>query len=107
MPARRARNLSLKTKEPRRLQKTPGFEHFAIGGEGGIRTHGEFPHTRFPSVPIRPLSHSSRLQHPEVPQRKLTRYRESSPGWNVTAGSCATSACEPSQDGNVAALNEA
>ena len=30
-----------------------------VSGEGGIRTHGEFPHTRFPSVPIRPLSHPS------------------------------------------------
>ena len=29
------------------------------GGGSGIRTHGEFPHTRFPSVPIRPLSHPS------------------------------------------------
>ena len=28
-------------------------------GEGGIRTHGESPHTRFPVVPIRPLSHLS------------------------------------------------
>ena len=28
-------------------------------GGSGIRTHGEFPHTRFPSVPIRPLSHVS------------------------------------------------
>src|SRR5690242_3487477 len=30
------------------------------GGGSGIRTHGELPHTRFPSVPIRPLSHPSR-----------------------------------------------
>ena len=30
------------------------------GGEGGIRTHGRLPFTRFPSVPIRPLSHLSR-----------------------------------------------
>ena len=30
------------------------------GGEGGIRTHGMLPFTRFPSVPIRPLSHPSR-----------------------------------------------
>ena len=28
-------------------------------GGGGIRTHGRLPFTRFPSVPIRPLSHSS------------------------------------------------
>ena len=30
------------------------------GGGSGIRTHGGLPHTRFPSVPIRPLSHPSR-----------------------------------------------
>ena len=30
-----------------------------LGGGSGIRTHGELPHTRFPSVPIRPLSHPS------------------------------------------------
>ena len=29
------------------------------GGGGGIRTHGDLRHTRFPSVPIRPLSHPS------------------------------------------------
>lgn len=29
------------------------------GGGGGIRTHGPLQVTRFPSVPIRPLSHSS------------------------------------------------
>jgi hypothetical protein len=29
------------------------------GGGGGIRTHGRLPYTRFPSVPVRPLSHSS------------------------------------------------
>lgn len=28
-------------------------------GEGGIRTLGGLPHTRFPVVPIRPLSHPS------------------------------------------------
>lgn len=30
-------------------------------GGSGIRTHGGLPHTRFPSVPIRPLSHPSGL----------------------------------------------
>ena len=29
------------------------------GGGSGIRTHGRLPFTRFPSVPIRPLSHPS------------------------------------------------
>ena len=33
-------------------------------GGSGIRTHGELPHTRFPSVPIRPLSHPSRGPRP-------------------------------------------
>ena len=30
------------------------------GGGGGIRTHGGLHLTRFPSVPIRPLSHPSK-----------------------------------------------
>ena len=29
------------------------------GGEGGIRTLDELPHTRFPSVRLRPLGHLS------------------------------------------------
>ena len=29
------------------------------GGESGIRTHGRLPHTRFPSVRLRPLGHLS------------------------------------------------
>ena len=33
--------------------------YLSRGGGGGIRTHGRLPFTRFPSVPIRPLSHSS------------------------------------------------
>ena len=32
---------------------------FAESGEGGIRTLGTFPPTRFPVVPNRPLSHLS------------------------------------------------
>ena len=37
-----------------------GTLSYAVGGGGGgIRTHGRLPFTRFPSVPIRPLSHSS------------------------------------------------
>ncbi len=32
-----------------------------VSGGSGIRTHGGLPHTRFPSVPIRPLSHPSRM----------------------------------------------
>ena len=33
--------------------------HGVHRGGSGIRTHGGLPHTRFPSVPIRPLSHPS------------------------------------------------
>ena len=29
------------------------------GGKGGIRTHGTFPYTRFPSVLLKPLGHLS------------------------------------------------
>ncbi len=36
-----------------------------LSGGGGIRTHGKFPYTRFPSVPVRPLSHSSLVVGPE------------------------------------------
>ena len=32
---------------------------YNTGGEGGIRTHGTLPHTRFPSVLLRPLGHLS------------------------------------------------
>ena len=42
-----------------RAASPSGFERESFGGGSGIRTHGEFPHTRFPSVPIRPLSHPS------------------------------------------------
>lgn len=31
------------------------------GGEGGIRTHGRLPYTRFPSVLFKPLRHLSLL----------------------------------------------
>ena len=34
------------------------------GGGGGIRTHGDLRLTRFPSVPIRPLSHPSQITSP-------------------------------------------
>ena len=34
--------------------------HLCHGGRGGIRTHGGLHLTRFPSVPIRPLSHPSK-----------------------------------------------
>ena len=40
-----------------------GHNLHSSGGRGGIRTHGSFHFTRFPSVPIRPLSHSSVREH--------------------------------------------
>ena len=42
------------------------------GGGSGIRTHGRLPFTRFPSVPVRPLSHSSWCE-PKPTRRGLTR----------------------------------
>jgi hypothetical protein len=36
------------------------FDRRDHGGGGGIRTHGGLHLTRFPSVPIRPLSHPSK-----------------------------------------------
>ena len=44
----------------------PPFERTPLerthGGRGGIRTHGGLHLTRFPSVPIRPLSHPSSIR---------------------------------------------
>ena len=99
-----------------------------LGGGGGIRTHGTFRFTRFPSVPIRPLSHSSSLSVAELcchsrsltePTRRPVRHgriserTRSAPWvvwvpylfWQVVVGSCATEACEPSQGRKAAALS--
>jgi hypothetical protein len=56
------------------------------GGESGIRTHGRFPYTRFPSVRLRPLGHLSEnlLSRTAVPScplgmegpRRAVGYRE-------------------------------
>ena len=35
------------------------LERTRLGGEKGIRTLGELPHTDFPGLPIKPLSHLS------------------------------------------------
>ena len=43
----------------RRTSPIPRPNLKPICGGSGIRTHGGLPHTRFPSVPIRPLSHPS------------------------------------------------
>jgi hypothetical protein len=42
------------------------------GGGGGIRTHGGFHLTRFPSVPIRPLSHPSSPEEGRHNARNVT-----------------------------------
>ena len=56
-----------------------------IGGGGGIRTHGDLRLTRFPSVPIRPLSHPSkvckslmrrRIEATAVGHEQVGRYRQ-------------------------------
>ena len=44
----------------RQLHRIVVGERCRHSGGGGIRTHGGLPLTRFPSVPIRPLSHPSR-----------------------------------------------
>ena|GEM_PF-1532891 len=55
------------------------------GGGGGIRTHGDLRLTRFPSVPIRPLSHPSkvceslmmrRIEATAERRKPVERYRE-------------------------------
>ena len=78
------------------------------GGGSGIRTHGGLPHTRFPSVPIRPLSHPSWVA-PVAPGRADAGGAQAilspSPLSHVVVGSCATGAREPSQGRKAAALS--
>ncbi len=52
------------------------------GGGSGIRTHGRLPFTRFPSVPIRPLSHPSLVSRHDrnVGTRRLAR-PSANPAW--------------------------
>ena len=52
----------------RRGGTQPAANPAVVGGGGGIRTHGRLPFTRFPSVPIRPLSHPSPGEARVVPQ---------------------------------------
>ena len=55
-------------------RKQPG-ENSTTGGGGGIRTHGSLRFTRFPSAPIRPLSHPSepsRRRWRRVDERRLS-----------------------------------
>ena len=69
-PRRRGRRRGRARHGPRRARSGHRVDIGAIelivgagrrhGGGSGIRTHGRLPFTRFPSVPIRPLSHPSR-----------------------------------------------
>ena len=81
---------------------------YGHGGGGGIRTHGDLRLTRFPSVPIRPLSHPSRDCVTKVigKARTLTqRYRYGTlPSSEVAVGSCATDARESGQGRKTAAF---
>ena len=81
---------------------------------GGIRTHGDLRLTRFPSVPIRPLSHPSQVANRVIMRlwkviadhSMLTqRYRVSTlPSSEVAVGSCATDARESGQGRKTAAF---
>ena len=58
------------------------FDRRDHGGGGGIRTHGGLHLTRFPSVPIRPLSHPSKddavahqFRVEAIGERRLTSWR--------------------------------
>ena len=78
------------------------------GGGGGIRTHGDLRLTRFPSVPIRPLSHPSRDCVWKViadTSMVTQRYRYGTlPSSEVAVGSCATDARESGQGRKTAAF---
>ena len=78
------------------------------GGGGGIRTHGDLRLTRFPSVPIRPLSHPSRDCVTKVIANKsclAQRYRVYTLlSSEVAVGSCATDARESGQGRKTAAF---
>lgn len=80
-------------------------------GRGGIRTHGSFHFTRFPSVPIRPLSHPSSTSSPmpQVTQAigkvSLSLITHGDVGGEVTVGSCATRTRESGQGRKAAAFS--
>jgi hypothetical protein len=90
----------------------------SVGGGGGIRTHGSLRFTRFPSAPIRPLSHPSesslrrmrRVNDGRLSEHRLrclltrrpTRAtislsRADASSSEVAVGSCATDARESGQ----------
>ncbi len=56
------------------------------GGESGIRTHGTFQYTRFPSVRLKPLGHLSASSQRQAgpgtaPHHSWRRGRDSNPRW--------------------------
>ena len=84
------------------------------GGGSGIRTHGGLPHTRFPSVPIRPLSHpsgtgTSRGRLPAEVGRRRGRPGSMAPHppGEATVGSRATGVRETGQGREAAAFSGA
>ena len=107
--ARRGVNSSLRFRHRSRHLDESMPTH-GSGGGGGIRTHGGLPLTRFPSVPIRPLSHPSWSGGQASPSRARRDARQPIgsaivPLSEVTVGSCATGSRESGQDREVAAFN--
>ena len=85
----------------RSIQLSYGRTYFVVsGGEGGIRTLGEFPHTRLAGVRLQPLGHLSRKSgggrgtrtpkgfHPAVFKTAALPIRTSPPGYSpdITTG---------------------
>ena len=88
------------------LSRNPSpVENRCAGGGSGIRTHGGLPHTRFPSVPIRPLSHPSRNGGSYEPPRYTGCVFVCGGGSLARVGSGATGVREPSQVREEAALS--
>ena len=96
------------------VSPNPLLLYLPLGGGGGIRTHGRLPFTRFPSVPIRPLSHSSESVFVLPIEHRLSRLPDArgstsgslySPRSTAVVGSRATDVREPSQGWKPAALS--
>jgi hypothetical protein len=86
----------------RTVRYRPGLR----GGGSGIRTHGGLPHTRFPSVPIRPLSHPSwGSPGPMTDQADGQAILSNGPCSHVMVGPCATGGREPGQGREAAAFS--
>src|SRR5579859_741484 len=82
-----------------------GAEPPNCGGEGGIRTHGRFPYTCFPSMHLRPLGHLSgyhfdarslRKNPLSNPAHSLERTPSTTSSRWLTPGTARRSTTEPS-----------